>query len=159
MKKLKSFIAIILVLFLSGCGLNDPKYISLSKKDGNDYYTKELKSKIIQDNNFSVTVFDTNLYKDLKVDDIDKQIIKEFLKSTTSENFNEPSSDVGEDEVYRIIITCGDDKYQLKVFSENLVILSPWDGNYAPDFINFQDIPKRYNLLDFCNYIKNNIAK
>lgn len=159
MKKLKVLIAIMLVLFLSGCGLNDPKYINLSKKDGNDYYTKELKSKLIENDDFTVTVFDTNLYKDLTVDDNDKQVIKEFLKSTTGENFNEPSKDVVDNEIYRIIITIEEEKYQIKVFSENLATLSPWDGNYTADFINFQDIPKRYNLLDFCDYIKKNIAK
>lgn len=159
MNKLKVLIAIMLVLFLSGCGVNDPKYISLSKKDGNDYYTKELKSKITSNDDFEVKVFDTNMYKHFTVDNNDKQIITEFLKSTTSENFNEPSKDILDNELYRIIITCGDDKYQIKVFSENLATLSPWDGNFTADFINFQNIPIRYNLLDFSNYIKKNTVK
>ncbi|MGL4729974.1 MAG: DUF4883 family protein [Clostridium sp.] len=154
MKKLYLLLAILSIMLLSGCGLNDAKYISITDKTSDDYYTKELYSKLLSGNEYSIVVFDTNLYKDIKVDDTDKYVVEEFFKSLSKENFNTSTTYPQEKEPYRIIITFDDIKYQIKVYSADNVFLAPWDGKFKPDNINFKNVPQRYNLFDFCEYIK-----
>ncbi|MGL4772923.1 MAG: DUF4883 family protein [Clostridium sp.] len=156
MKKFYFILAIISILFLGGCGLNDAKYITLTDKPSADYYTKEIHSKILSGDEYSITVFDTNLYKDIKVDSSEKYVIEEFLNSLSTQNFTEVSEPQNEKEPYRIILNFSGTKYQLKVFNANSTTISPWDGKYKADSINFKDIPQRYNLFDFCEYIKKN---
>lgn len=155
MRKINYFL-IMLLLFstIAGCGLQDPKYINLSVKPSTHYYTDEIKGKILNNEKFTLYVFDTNLYKEIPVSNEDGSIIESFISSLTSENYSEESSD--KKEPYRIKITFDDKtQYLIKIFDDSLISVSPWDGNFKEDIISMKDIPLRYNLMDFCNHIAN----
>lgn len=147
------FITSLLLLTLNGCITENPNYINFSAKPNNHYYTDQLENKILTDNNFTLYVFDTNLYKEIEVSKEENTIIQNFISSLISDNyFNET---VNSQEIYRLKIVFNDDKYLIKIFDNSIVSISPWDGNYKEDFISIKDLPLRYNLLDFCNHIAN----
>jgi hypothetical protein len=151
-----NLIIIILLLLLStltGCSSENPKYINFSTKPNNHYYTDQLKNKILTDENFTIYVFDTNLYKEIEVSKEENPIIKNFISSLISDNYS--NDEVKNKEIYRLKIVFSDDKYLIKVFDNSVVSIFPWDGNYQEDIISIKDLPLRYNLLDFCNHIAN----
>ena len=154
MKKLYLIvITLILILTLNSCNVKNPKYINFSTKPNNHYYTDQLKNKILIDENFTLYVFDTNLYKEMEVSKDENHIIKDFVSSLISDNFF--NEEINTKEIYRLKIVFSDDKYLVKVFENSMVSISPWDGNYKEDIISIKDLPLRYNLLDFCNHIAN----
>ncbi|MDO5518583.1 MAG: DUF4883 family protein, partial [Clostridium sp.] len=102
---------------------------------------------------FTLYVFDTNLYKEIPVESSENAIIENFLNSLTEDDYlNEPIKDK---EPFRIKIVFKDEKYLLRVYNESLVSISPWDGTYKEDTISMENLPLRYNLIDFCNHIEN----
>lgn len=147
------FITLLLFLTLSGCINENPKYINFSKKPNNHYYTDQLKNKILADDNFTLYVFDTNLYKEIEVSKEENPIIQNFISSLVSDNYYDEQVD--NKEVYRLKIVFNDEKYLIKIFDNSIVSISPWDGNYKEDFVSIKELPLRYNLLDFCNHIAN----
>lgn len=152
MKKLISII-VILSFTLTACSFQDPKYINFSTKPSNHYYTDELKNKILNNENFTLYVFDTNLYKEIEVPDEENSIIENFLSCLTSNNYSDEKIDIKEP--YRIKLSFNDTKYLIKIFNDSIISISPWDGNYKEDVISIKDLPLGYNLLDFCNHIAN----
>ena len=154
MKKLNFIFIIILLLFtLNGCSFENPKYINLSNKPSNHYYTDELENKILNNENFTLYVFDTNLYKEIEVPSEENDIIENFISALVDENYSEDKIDI--EEPFRLKVVFNDDKYLINVFNDSIVSISPWDGNYKEDVISIKDLPLRYNLLDFCNHIAN----
>ncbi|WP_160690723.1 DUF4883 family protein [Clostridium sp. C2-6-12] len=154
MKKSNLIIIILLLFFtLTSCSIENPKYINFSAKPNNHYYTDQLENKILTDDNFTLYVFDTNLYKEMEVPKDENNIIKNFLSSLVLENYTD--SEISNKEIYRIKIVFSNDKYLIKVFDNSTISLSPWDGNYKEDIILIKDLPLRYNLIDFCNHIAN----
>lgn len=147
------FITLMLFLTLNGCVTKNPKYINLSTKPNNHYYTDKLENKILTDDKFTLYVFDTNLYKEIEVSNEENPIIKNFISSLVSDNYFDETVD--SKELYRLKIVFNDDKYLIKIFDNSIVSISPWDGNYKEDFISIKELPLRYNLLDFCNHIAN----
>ena len=78
MKKFLFFaVSTLLSLMLCSCTIQDPKYISLSKKPNNHYYTSEIKKKLLENDPFTLYVFDTNLYKEIKVRSEERRVGKE----------------------------------------------------------------------------------
>ena len=154
MKKLNLiFITLILLFTLNGCNVQNPKYINFSTKPNNHYYTDELKNKILNNENFTLYVFDTNLYKEIEVPSDENPIIENFISSLIDDNYSDEQINIKEP--YRIKIVFNDDKYLIKVFDNSIISISPWDGNYKEDIISIKDLPLRYNLFDFCNHIAN----
>lgn len=154
MKKFSLIIIIILLLLnLTSCRIENPKYINFSTKPNNHYYTDQLENKISNDENFNIYVFDTNLYKEIEVSKEENTIINNFISSLVLENYFD--SGTNNKEIYRIKIVFNDAKYLIKVFDNSMVSIFPWDGNYKEDIISIKDLPLRYNLLDFCNHISN----
>lgn len=147
------FITLLLLLTLNGCINENPKYINFSEKPNNHYYTDQLENKILTDDNFTIYVFDTNLYKEIEVSKEENPIIQNFISSLVSENYFDEQVDTKE--VYRLKIVFNDDKYLIKIFNNSIVSISPWDGNYKEDLVSIKELPLRYNLLDFCNHIAN----
>ena len=43
----------------------------------------------------------------------------------------------------------------MRIYDSSTISISPWDGNYEEDIISMNNIPLRYNLLDFCTHIQN----
>ena len=154
MKKLNFIFIIILLLFtLNGCSFQNPKYINLSTKPSNHYYTDELEKKILNNEKFTLYVFDTNLYKEIEVPSEENDIIENFISALVDENYSDDKIDI--EEPFRLKVVFNDDKYLINVFNDSIVSISPWDGNYKEDVISIKDLPLRYNLLDFCNHIAN----
>ena len=154
LKKFKFiFIIVLLLLTLNGCSFQNPKYINLSSKPSNHYYTDELENKILNNETFTLYVFDTNLYKDIEVSSEDNTIIENFISALIDDNYSDDPIDINES--FRLKIVFNDDKYLIKIFNDSIVTISPWDGNYKEDVISIKDLPLRYNLFDFCNHIAN----
>jgi hypothetical protein len=148
-----NIILFILLFNLTSCSIENPKYINISTKPNNHYYTDQLEHKFLADDNFTLYVFDTNLYKEIEVSKEENPILKNFISSLILENYSD--SGINNKELYRIKVVFNDDKYLIKVFDNSMVSISPWDGNYKEDIISMKDLPLRYNLIDFCNHIAN----
>lgn len=147
------FITLLLLFTLNGCITENPKYINFSTKSNNHYYTDQLKNKILTDENFTLYVIDTNLYKEIEASKEENPIIKNFISCLVSENYFDEQ--INTKESYRIKVVFNDDKYLIKVFDNSIVSIAPWDGNYKEDTISIKELPLRYNLLDFCNHVAN----
>lgn len=158
MKRLKFIMLLFLIIILQGCGLDDPKYIHLKNKDTSNFYTNEVYEKILNDEDFSLDVFNTNMYKKIPVSDIENKIIENFINSLSIEDYKEGDIPT-EIEPYQIRINFSDAKYIIKVYNSNLVTLYPWDGNFEEDIISMDNVPIHYNLHDFCKYIENEAKK
>ena len=154
MKKINFIFIILFLLFtLNGCSFQNPKYINFSTKSSNHYYTDELENKILNNESFTLYVFDTNLYKEIEVPSDENPIIENFISSLVNDNYSSEQIDVKES--FRMKIVFSDNKYLIKIFNDSIISVSPWDGNYKEDIISIKDLPLRYNLFDFCNHIAN----
>ncbi|MCE5220292.1 MAG: DUF4883 family protein [Clostridium sp.] len=147
------FIILLLLLTLNGCYFQDLGYINLSTKPNNHYYTDELENKILNNENFTLYVFDTNLYKEIEVPSEENPILENFISSLVEDNYLDEKVDMKEP--FRLKIVFDDDKYLMKIFNDSVVSISPWDGNYKEDVISIKGLPLRYNPFDFCNHITN----
>ncbi|MBD7909918.1 MULTISPECIES: DUF4883 family protein [Clostridium] len=154
MKKIRLLCIFLLIFILQGCAFDDPKYIHLKEKSDIAIYTKEIYTKLLKDEHFSIEFFDTNLYKDISVPEDENQIIENFIGSLSDENYKDEELPK-EKEPYQLRIKFQDSKYIIKVYNENLVAIYPWDGNYKEDILSMKDIPKHYNLYDFCKHVEN----
>jgi hypothetical protein len=154
LKKLNLFFLTLVFFFtLIGCNVKTVQYISFSTKPNNHYYTDELKNKILNNENFTLSVFDTNLYKEIEVPIDENPIIENFISSLVNDNYSAEQPNIKES--FRIKIAFNDNKYLIKIFNDSIISISPWDGNYKEDIISIKDLPLRYNLFDFCNHIAN----
>lgn len=154
MKNLRYISILLLLLFsLSGCNIQDPKYISFSTKPNNHYYTDELRNKILSNEKFTLYVFDTNLYKEIEVPSEENSIFENFTNTLTNDNYMDDKIDAKEP--FRLKVVFKDDKYLIKVFNDSVVSICPWDGNYKEDIVSIKNLPLRYNLYDFCKHIQN----
>lgn len=155
MKSKKLIIFMILSLFLIGCDINNPKYINLKKKESINYYSNEIYFKILNNEDYTLTMFDTDVSKNTLIDKEEQVIIENFLSSLTTYNYLKKSDDISNKEAFHLIIEFKDSKYIFNVYDENLVTVYPWDGVFPEDIIISENVPLRYNLYDFCNHIKN----
>ena len=158
MKKLNFIILLFLIFILQGCGLRDPKYLHLENKQTPNFYTNEVYTKILNGEDFSLEIFNTNMYKNIPVSDTENEIIENFIQSLSKEDYKE--GDIPTDiEPYQIRINFSGTKYIIKVYNSSLVTLYPWDGNFQEDIINMDSVPNHYNLYDFCKHIENDAKK
>lgn len=154
-KKFLLPLLLLLTLNLNGCIVENSKYISFTSKPSTHYYTDKLKNKVLNNEKFSLLVFDTNLYKEIPVDKDEFVIVDNFLTSLSSNNYLQYDSKPDTKEMFRITISFDDSKYLIRVYDSSIIAISPWDGSYEEDIISMENIPLRYNLLDFCNHIQN----
>lgn len=154
MRKFKLLFILLIICMLQGCGLNNPKYIHFGTKNDPALYTKEVYSKILSNEEFTMVLFNNNLYKDISIDTSENDIIKNFISSLSETNYeNQEIPD--ETEPYEIRIEFSDGgKYVINVYNDSLVALYPWDGNYEEDVISMENVPIHYNLYDFCTHIE-----
>jgi hypothetical protein len=153
LKKISYIFIVLLIFTLNGCTFESPKYISFSTKPNNHYYSDELENKILNNENFSMYIFDTNLYKEIEVPNEETSILENFLSSIVVDNFS--NEKISTKELYRIKVVFNNNNYIIKVFNDSFISISPWDGNYSEDIISMKDLPLRYNLFDFCKHITN----
>ena len=155
MKRLKIIFILLIICILQSCGLTDPKYPHLSTKKDPAYYTKEVYSKILNKEEFTMVLFNNNMYKDISIDSEENEIIKEFFNCLSEDNY-ENQEIPKETEPYEIRIEFADgSKYIINVYNNSLAALYPWDGNYPEDVISMEGVPVHYNLFDFCIHIEN----
>ncbi|MFU7515020.1 DUF4883 family protein [Clostridium sp. HCS.1] len=154
MKKLLSFILVIIFTYLfTSCTFNESQYIRPSSKPKADYYTSEIKDKVDKNEEYTIKIFDVNLYKYYEVDKKEHSIIPEFIDSVKKDNYNAQLQD-GLIADYKIIIEFSNSKYVINAFNDKLISIHPWDGVYKEDIISMDDIPDYYNLYKYCEYIK-----
>lgn len=155
MKKLTFILlTIIFILLLYGCTFEDPKYIHLKKKPSTNSYTTEIAKNLSLDIPYSLELFNLDLYKLYILNDDEKKVLINFLKTTTTDNFNEYEK-ISDIETYQLRMTFSNgDKYIIKVFNNSLLSVSPWDGIFSEDIINMNNIPANYNLYEFCIFIE-----
>lgn len=159
MRKVKVLLVIMLIFLMQGCGLDDPKYINFKNKPSNNYYTQEIKKKLLNKEDYSLLIFNTDLYKNIDVSDDEKIIIENLVSSLTSNNYKD-SLELPNKEPYQLKITFEDStKFMIRIYDNNSITISPWDGIFEEDFITIEDVPQRYNLYDFCKYIDNSDLK
>ncbi|NLK96364.1 MAG: DUF4883 family protein [Clostridiales bacterium] len=154
MKKFIIILFIIFTLLFQGCNMSDPKYIHFDSKPNNSYYTHLIDSKIINNEDYSIELFNTNMHKRIKIDDSEKVIIKNFIDSLSNDNYKE-YEEIDETEIYQIRITFNNEKYIIKIYDKNKISVNPWDGTYEKDIIYMDNIPIRYNLYNFCVHVEN----
>ncbi len=153
MKKLLASTLIVFIFLFEGCGLDDPKYIHFDSKPNNNYYTNLIKSKLINNEDYTIDIFDKNMHKSINIDDSEKIVIKYFLDSLTPDNYQD-SIDLPETEIYQIRIVINNEKYLIKIYDKNIITINPWDGKYQKDIILMNNIPVRYNLYNFCVHVQ-----
>lgn len=156
MKHIKLIIIILFLFLLQGCSFKDPKYIHFEEKEIPNFYINEISSKLLNGEDFSMEIFNTNLYKRIKIDDSEKIVIDNFINALTEANYLDNEKPITR-ESYEMRLIFKDEKYIIKVYSENIVTVFPWDGIYEEDLINMINIPQRYNLMDFCTNIEQRI--
>lgn len=154
-KKLLLPFLLILVFSLNGCISQNSKYINFTSKPSKHYYTDELKNKVLNNENFSLSVFDTNLYKDLNVSKDESLVLDNFLNSLTEADYLPYDSKPENKEIFRITVSFDSDKFLIRIYDSSIIAVSPWDGNYEEDIVSMNNIPLHYNLLDFCTHIQN----
>lgn len=154
LKKIKLLCIFLLMFILQGCAFDNPKYIHLKEKGDTALYTKEIYTKLLKDESFSIEFFDTNLYKDISVPEDENEIIENFISSLSDEDYKEDKIPT-EKEPYQLRIQFTDSKYIIKVYNNDLVAIIPWDGNYKEDVISMKNLPNHYNLYDFCKHVEN----
>ena len=138
----------LLVFLFFSC--SNPKYINLSKKTSRYFYSQNL-NKLMQTDEFKLTILDSNFYKELNVNNEDKLVVSKFLSSLSSNNFINKPEDIPSKPIYKFFIKFSHDKYVINVFNENLVSIFPWDATHEEDYILIEDVPIRYNLFNFAN--------
>lgn len=153
MKHIKLLFLIFISIFLQGCNFNSARYINFEESPSSSYYTEKIKEHLSKDSNYTLDVFDTNLYKYFKVDDEDLDILKNFVNNLSDEDFLDEFTFENK-EKFRVIVTFSDEKYIIKVYDKDTCSITPWDGNYSEDIINMSNLPTHFNLYDFCNYVQ-----
>ncbi|GIM29595.1 hypothetical protein CPJCM30710_22610 [Clostridium polyendosporum] len=149
----KRILIIFVVLFsiiLSGC--NDAQYINFKKKPNKFYYTEEL-YKIVSSKDFTLSAFDTNVYREENPKGKDKDIVINFIKCLSKDNFIDKPSNLPEKPVYKLFISSSETKFVINIYENNIVSIFPWDGMFSEDFINTENIPQAYKLYLFCKYV------
>lgn len=155
MKYIKLLLVFTIITMLPSCAFNDSKYISLkSNKPTPYYYSSELYSKVKTDSNFTLEVFDRDVYKHYEVGKEDMDIVISFLESLNNDNYVSDTSNLGTPR-YKLIINLNTSKYIINAYSIDKVSINPWDGVFAEDVIKMDGVAPRNNIYSFCKYIIN----
>lgn len=142
-------------LLLIGCtNIIDFKFLH-PQKPSLFYYTNLLAKNLSSKKNYKSTVVDTNFYKEIEFNKDYVEQFNLFLKKIDKSNFiKKPSNELGKP-LFKIFFDFGNEKYIINVYSENLISVYPWDGNYDMDFIDMTNIPSSLNIYSLCKYLYN----
>lgn len=155
MKKSIYIFLLILVLSIQGCAFDDPMYIHFEKKMSTNYYLTKIASNLADSTPYTMELFDVNLYKTIPISEDEGIILKNFIQNLTLDSYK-TTNETSDKEVFELRITFENgEKYIFKIFNESIVTVYPWDGIFCEDIVDMKDVPQRYNLFDFCTYIKN----
>ena len=87
MKYIKLLFFIFISIFLQSCSFDSARYINFEESPSSNYYAEKIKEHLSNDSNYTLDVFDTNLYKYFKVDDEDLDVLKNFVNNLSDEDF------------------------------------------------------------------------
>lgn len=157
MRKLKFLSFLLVILLLPGCVFDEPEYIKNNTKPNNYFYTNEIYGKLKKNENFSLELFNSDLYKYYEVDTDDHDILLSFIESLRSENYHDELTSEQKDLLpkYKLIIKFDNSKFIINIFNDNLATIYPWDGVYSEDVISFEGMSDNSNLFEFCHYVEN----
>ncbi len=150
-KKLFLVRIIFIMLLLEGCNFQLISYNE--KKTNNFFYTKELLTSMKEDSDFTVSLFQSNLHKELDITKDALPVLKGFMEDLNKDSFVDAPKDLPPTAPYRLFITFKNQKYIINVFNEDIVSIHPWDGVFKEDFITMKNIHRAYNLYGLCKYI------
>lgn len=153
---MKKIIPLLLIsLLLQGC--SSPMDILYNKTKPNKFfYTYQISNNIKSQNNFSVLIFDTNLYKERELPSSYLPNLHKFITSIKDISYMDKPEDLPKKPAYKIFITTGpnkDERFVINVYNDSIASIYPWDGVYEEDFIDMRTIQRAYNLLGLCNYV------
>lgn len=148
-KTLLSLSIIMTVFFLCSCQLSDYN----KQKPTNFYYTKSLHTEFIANSTGKVSLFDTNLHKEVDITSEGFRTIEDFIENLKQENFIEKPEDLPESPPYKMFISFNDTKYVIDIFNDDLISIHPWDAIYTEDYMNCNNIYRANNLFKLCKYI------
>lgn len=155
MKYIKLILVFFIITMLHSCTFDDSKYINLkSNKPTLYYYSSELYSKVKKDSNFTLKVFDTDIYKYYEVGEEDMDIVISFLESLNNNNYLNENT-ITENPRYKLIVNLDDSKFIINAYSVDIVTINPWDGVFTEDVITMDGVSTRNNIYSFCKYIIN----
>ena len=155
-KKLSLIFIFIFIILFNGCTMDDPKYINFKEKPSLNYYCTEIHNRLLKGENYSLSIYDTNVTKLIRIDDSEKVIVDNFFSYLSNDSYQKYEN-ITDIEPYQFRIIFDDIQYVIKIFNNEKVSIFPWDGTYNEDIISMTNIPARYNLYDFCEYIKNRV--
>ena len=154
---MKKFLAIIFIItftyIFTSCDFNESQYIRPDSKPKVNYYTSEIKDKIDKNEEYTIKIFDLNIYKYYEVNQNEHSILPEFIDALKSDNYNVALQE-GLTSEYKIIIEFSNSKYVINAYDDKLIAIHPWDGVYPEDIISMDGVPDYYNLYKYCEYIK-----
>lgn len=155
MKYIKLLLVSFIIIMLPSCTFNGSKYINLNtNKPTLYYYSNDLYSKIKNNSDFTLKVFDANLYKYYEVGEEDVDIVISFLESLNNDNYLSEDT-ITEVPKYKLIVDFTDSKYIINAYNVNMVTINPWDGVFTQDIIKMDGVSNRNNVYSFCKYIIN----
>lgn len=154
MKKFISLILAITIAYLfTSCTFNESQYIRPNAKPKVNYYANEIRDRMNRNEEYTIKIFDLNIYKYYEVDKQEHSIIPEFIDALNNENYGVEIEDELAPE-YKIIIEFSNEKYIINAYNEKLITVYPWDGVYPKDNISMEGVSDYYNLFKYCEYIK-----
>lgn len=151
MKKTFFYIlTVFLIIFCTGCSMNPLVSFFQGKKKSENYYTQSMINDIKKYDIKGITVLETNLQKEKKLDKDDIALFCNFLSSLKAANFKGSFQD--KKPPYKFFVETNNSKYVINIYDEKNICLFPWDGIYDTDKIDMTDVKKLYNLYDLCTY-------
>ncbi|MEQ8153963.1 MAG: DUF4883 family protein [Clostridiaceae bacterium] len=145
-------LALLIIFPLRGCSLRDPKYININSKPSLSYYTEELKKDAENDMTFKVSILDTNLYKEKEIPQAENTSFIKFLMAIKEDDYMNPSIDNSKNCIYKVFITFKSNKYLIKVYENETISVSPWDGVFQEDVLSELSIMPGEKLISICRY-------
>lgn len=123
------------------------------KKPNNFYYTNLLAKNLTLSSPAKCTIEETNFHDEINLDKDNIKDIKNMLSSLKKKNFINKPKNMPQKCAYRIIFTFDKDKLLIDVYDEKYLCIYPWDGEYATDYINVNDIPVSLNPYYLGKYL------
>ncbi|WP_243187053.1 DUF4883 family protein [Clostridium muellerianum] len=143
---------IIAILFM-GCNLNLSNIIYSKNKPNNFYYTNILAKNLTLEASYKCIILDTNLSKEKEVQNDNKFVVKNMLKSLNKNNFIQKPKDLPDKPAYKMFFTFNKDKLVVNVYNEKFISIYPWDGDYSMDYIDMSGVPLSLNLYSLCKFM------
>ncbi|MFD3157687.1 DUF4883 family protein [Haloimpatiens sp. FM7330] len=126
---------------------------SKQKKPNNQYYYNLLANNIVYNKKYTISVLDTNFYKNKKVENKNLSILMHFMNSISKNNFIKKPNDLPSKPAYKLFFEFKNEKFVINIYNEKYISIYPWDGKYEMDYLDMSNVYAAYNLYGFCKYL------